>query len=206
MEILGRFGTLLTLVGLVVLAPVAGAQESAPDITSDVRQDGEFISVSAQAELAVPRPLAFAVLTDYERFPEFLPDLTYSRVALRQGTGVVLEQKGTMKFLFFSQPVNIRLAVVESFPMRVVSHSLGGSLRHFTGRYDLLETAGGVRINYSARFIPAFVLPEFLGTFIVRSVFVKNFAVMLQEMQRRDALKRPRTGAPSAGMPATAVN
>jgi hypothetical protein len=181
----------------MLLANAASAQEGSPDISSDVRQEGDFISVTASAELSVTRKLAFAVLTDYDRFTEFIPDLDSSRVALRQGSGIILEQKGTMRFLFFSQPVDVMLAVIESFPDRIVSRALGGNLRGFSGKYELQETPGGTRIVYSARFIPAFVLPEFLGTFIVRSVFVKNFAVMLKEMQRRQTAGGARAG-PSA--------
>ena len=173
---------------LIAAPPMtARAQAPAPDISSDVSQDGDFISVTASAELAVPQALAFQVLTDYERYPEFIPDIDHSKVLLRQGTGLVLEQRGTMKFLFFSQPIDIQLAVVESAPNRVVSRVLGGNLRGFSGRYELQPVAGGVRITYSSRFIPAFVLPELLGTLIVRNVFVKGFEAILREMQRRHA-------------------
>ena len=190
------------LAALMLLAPAARAQERAPDIVSEVRQEGDFIRVSASAEVAVPRALAFSVLTDYEHFPEFIPDLEHSRIALRQGTGLILEQRGMMKFLFFSQPIDVRLAIIESAPERVVSHSLAGTLRGFSGRYELHEVPGGVRIDYSARFIPAFVLPEFLGTFIVRNVFVKHFAATLKEMQRRRAAAPPER--PAAAAAATA--
>lgn len=177
--------------GFVAVQPMpAQSQESLPDISSDVLQDGDFVSVTATAELAVPQALAFQVLTDYERYPEFIPDIEYSKVLLRQGTGLVLEQRGTMKFLFFSQPIDVRLAVVETAPNRVISRSLGGNLRGFSGRYELQPVAGGVRITYSSRFIPAFVLPELLGTFIVRNVFVKAFEATLREMLRR----HPRPG------------
>ncbi len=195
-----RFSTfalgLMLACGAAMAVP-AYAQDRAPDIVSEVLQDGDFISVTANAELALPQALAFQVLTDYERYPEFIPDIEHSKVLLRQGTGLVLEQRGTMRFLFFSQPIDVRLAVVESAPHRVVSRSLGGNLRGFSGRYEVQPAAGGVRITYSARFIPAFVLPEALGTFIVRNVFVRAFEATLREMQRRHA---------TAGEPARPVS
>ena len=191
----------LSLAGAAAVPHAARAQERTPEVTSEVTQEGDFISVTAIAEVALPRALAYAVLTDYEHYPDFIPELHHSRVLLRQGTGLVLEQRGIMKFLFFSQPIDLQLAVVESAPNRVISRALGGNLRGFSGRYELQVVGSGVRISYSARFIPSFVLPEVLGTFIVRNVFVRAFEATLEEMQRRHA-KAGGVPVPSARAPA----
>jgi carbon monoxide dehydrogenase subunit G len=176
--------------GMVLVGPHASAQERPSEVMSEVSREGEHFVVSASAEVAVPRAIAWAVLTDYERYPEFVPEIDAVRVLSRNGNGMVLQQKGRMSFMFFSHPVDVTLAVVETPRQQVVSRSLAGNLRDFSGRYALAETAGGVRLSYSARFVPEFELPPLLGSVIVRSVLERNLAALLHEMRRRQAQVR----------------
>jgi len=195
---------LLVLIGLMLPDPVARAQGDATTephelkIAMVVRREGEYFSVNAIAELRVTRAQAWAVLTDYEHYADFVPEIDSSRVVSRTGNSLVLDQKGRMSFLFFSQPVDVRLAVVETPPALVASRALSGNLRDFSGRYVIAETAGGVRIEHSARFLPEFEMPPLLGPIVVRSVLERNFTALLQEMQRRAALRLPARAVPPA--------
>ena len=195
----------IALAGLLVPAVGALAQERASDppdearVASEVSREGEFFLVRVRADIAVTRALAWAVLTDYERYSEFIPEVDSSRIVSRAGNGVVLDQKGRMSFLFFSQPVDVRLAVVETPPSQVASRVLSGNLREFSGRYVISETSGGVRIEHSARFVPEFDLPPLLGPIVVRTVLERNFTSLLQEMQRRAALRTPAGAASTPG-------
>lgn len=175
-----------------------------PQVATTVRRDGEFFSVTASAVVPVPRSVAWGVLTDYDRYPEFAPDIDHSRVVSRTANGLVVDQKGRMTFLFFSQPVDARLAVIESPPSLVSTRALAGNLRDFTGRYRLTEVAGGVRVDYDARFVPEFDLSPLLGPAVVRSVLERTFTAVLKEMLRR----APPAAAPLAPLapsaPATA--
>lgn len=195
----------ITLAGLLLPASGAFAQERPADpadearIASEVSREGEVFLVRVRADIAVSRALAWAVLTDYERYSEFIPEIDSSRIVSRAGSGVVLDQKGRMSFLFFSQPVDVRLAVVETPPAQVASRALAGNLREFSGRYVITETPGGVRIEHNARFVPEFDLPPLLGPIIVRSVLERNFTAVLREMQRRAALGAPAGVASTPG-------
>lgn len=197
------FCGLLAVVGLVHEAIAQAPERTAdaapePQVTTTVRRDGEFFLVTASAMLPVRRSVAWEVLTDYDRYSEFAPDIDYSRVVSRSANGVIVEQKGRMTFLFFSQPVEARLAVIESPPSLVSTRALAGNLRDFTGHYRLAEVAGGVRVDYDARFVPEFDLPPLLGPAVVRSVLERTFTAVLKEMLRRASPAAPPAATPAA--------
>src|SRR3712207_9021681 len=48
-------------------------------------------------------PILWKILTNYERHPEFVPDLKRTRVLSRTGNRAVLEQSGQARFLFFKR-------------------------------------------------------------------------------------------------------
>lgn len=195
-----RFLAALRVVGvfLCCLSSAALAQGTIRELASEATQDGEFITVTATAEIEVPRAVAFAVLTDWENYPKFIPDIEHSKVLHREGNGLILEQRGTMRFLFFTQPITLQLAIVESPRERVISRALSGNLRGFSGRYEIRSLpSGALRITQTARFIPSFSLPEAIGTYIVKSVFTKSFEAGLEEMLRRHASAAPKA-APKA--------
>jgi hypothetical protein len=184
------FCGLLAVVGLAheawAQAPDRPADASTePQVTTTVRRDGEFFSVTASAVLPIRRSVAWEVLTDYDHYADFAPDIDLSRVLSRSVNGIIVEQKGRMTFLFFSQPVEARLAVIESPPSLVSTRSLSGNLRDFNGHYRLTEVAGGVRVDYDARFVPEFDLPPLLGPAVVRHVLERTFSAVLKEMLRR---------------------
>lgn len=181
-----------------VLAVVIPFPAVAQDITAEVTAQGEFINVRASVELPVSRALAWSVLTDYDRLAQFIPDMEYSRVVSRGPDGLVVAQKGRYGVLFFARDIEVQLAVIESPPHTVVSRFIAGNVRDMSGRYDLSETATGMRLVYQGRLLPAEDLPPLIGLAMVRYALERHFAAMVREIERRDALERPRAGQRAA--------
>ncbi len=71
---------------------------------------------------------AWRVLTDYDRYVEFIPDLRVSRVVARRGSTVTVEQSGDAVWLF-TWPLEITFEIDESPPSRLQSRAVAGSLR-----------------------------------------------------------------------------
>jgi hypothetical protein len=166
-----------------------GANGARPDegINFEAVWEGEFVAISATADLPVKAATVWNVLTDYDRFVEFIPDMVSSRVVLRRGDGMVVEQRGEFGFLFFRQPVHLVLDVVLDPPRRMLARSIAGDLRDMTSTFEISETLQSVRLAYQARFLPAIPLPPFIGLAIVRHQMEKQFAAMVGEMLRRGA-------------------
>ncbi|MGC2519351.1 MAG: SRPBCC family protein [Burkholderiales bacterium] len=183
--------TILLLAGALCAPAAAPAQQ----ISIETSGHGDLVTVTASAELRVDARTAWNVISDYDHLAEFIPDMRSSRVVLRNGDGLIVEQKGEFGFLFFRQPVEVKLAVVEYPPQRIVARAVGGNLREMEGRYELENLPSGVRLSYFGRLVPEFSLPPIIGRMVVRSVLAKQFTAMVKEILRRDAL------APGAPQP-----
>jgi carbon monoxide dehydrogenase subunit G len=184
----GAAGGFLFLVILAVSA--AHAQVVRTEISFSAAREGEFIIAEARVDLPVAPATAWAVLTDYENFPRFISGMRESKVVARHPAGMVVEQKGSFGFLFFSQEIEVSMLVSEFPPNVIASRSNGGSFRDALGRYELQPLEEGVRLSYAGRLLPEFSLPPLIGMSIVRYALERNFTEMIEEILRRDALAR----------------
>jgi ribosome-associated toxin RatA of RatAB toxin-antitoxin module len=175
-------------ISCLLLACVA-AVATAADVSVQATRDGEAVEVDAVAEIAVGVARAWEVLTDYNRFPEFVPDLHESRIVSRQGASVVVEQKGAARFLFLSYPIEVRLAVMEHPRQRIESRAVAGNFRELRSVYTLESREGGVRLRYQGRLVPDFQLPLF-HTYVLKSNVEATFRAMVEEIERD---KKPAT-------------
>ncbi|MGH8640655.1 MAG: SRPBCC family protein [Burkholderiales bacterium] len=168
----------------------ASAAVAAADVTVQATRDGEAVEVKAVAELAVGPARAWEVLTDYNRLSQFVPDLHESRVVSREGAKAVVEQKGVARFLFFTYPIEVRLAVTEYPHQRIESRAVAGNFRELRGVYTLEAREGGVRLRYQGRLVPDFELPLF-HTYVLKSNVEATFRAMVEEIERG---QKPVTG------------
>jgi ribosome-associated toxin RatA of RatAB toxin-antitoxin module len=161
----------------------APATAAAADVTVEATRDGEAVEVEAAAEIAADAARAWQVLTDYNRLPQFVPDLHESRVVSREGAKVVVEQKGVARFLFFTYPIEVRLEVTEYPHRRIESRAVAGNFRELRSTYTLEPREGGVRLRYQGRLVPDFQLPLF-GTWVLRNNVEATFRAMVEEIER----------------------
>lgn len=148
------------------------------------RRDGAF-HVEAVAELRADPRVAWQVLTDYDRYADFIPDLDASRVLARSADGVVVEQRGRAGLLFLRIPLSVRYFVQETPYRSVRSRAIGGDFREMEGAYDIVPAPGGLRLAYTGRLVPGFMLPPLLGTVAVRRSVERQFEAMAREIERR---------------------
>ena len=168
---------------LACLFTVAGA--TAQDVSIETRRRGEALEIEGRVLLVAPIAVAWAVLTDYERLPSFIPGMLASRVVSRDGDTLVLEQAGEFGALLFSMPVEARLAVVETRYRSIASRGLSGSFRSMQGRYDLREVGGAIEFRYSGTIVPDTWLPAFLGDGLVAAHVELQFRALVSEIARR---------------------
>jgi len=77
------------------------------------------VEVTAHAVVRAPAELIWQTLTDYEHLSRFVPGIVSSRVVSRQGTQLIVEQRGGARLWFFSYPIRVVLAsreVANLFP------------------------------------------------------------------------------------------
>jgi ribosome-associated toxin RatA of RatAB toxin-antitoxin module len=176
-------GVLPCLLLLLAGAGHAGTAE----VRLEARREGEAVVVQASAELRAHPEVVWEVLTGYDRYAEFVPDLTSSRTLSRNGLSAVIEQHGVAGIFFYRFPMQVTLAITEE-PLRMVRcQSIAGNFRELSGVYRLESGTQGVRFLYDARLVPDFRLPPLIGLPAVRASVERQFRALVQEIERRTA-------------------
>jgi ribosome-associated toxin RatA of RatAB toxin-antitoxin module len=174
------------LVGLASLPPADAA-----DVRVAAQREGGAVLVEAQAELRAPLDIAWAVVTDYEGYARFVPDLQSSRVLSRDGNRVLVEQRGTAGFFLFRYPLELRFEASEEPLERVSSHLVAGNFKEMSGVYQLAPAEQSIHFSYRGRLVPAFSLPPLIGLPAVRASVERQFGALVREIERRNAQREP---------------
>ena len=131
------------------------------------------------------------MLTDYDHLAEFIPGMRVSRVLARTGNSVLVEQKGEARLLFFSFPIAVRLAIDEFPHQQINSRAVAGDFREMVGAYYLEAGDRRIRLRYSGRMTPDFLVPPLIGTFVLRTHVERQFSALVDEIVRRHHALRP---------------
>lgn len=178
---------MIVAVVLALLLTVVATQPAAfaATISVDSEQRGGAIHIHASAVLNADTATAWQVLTDYDRYPEFIPDLRTSRVVARRGANVTVEQSGDAALWLFRWPLDITFEINELPPNGLRSRAVAGSLRALASRYTLSAVASGVRLEYEGDIAPGF---EFFGDIeqiAVRQNVARQFQALADEIERK---------------------
>jgi len=182
---------------LPLLLLIVAVSAPAADIVVRASRSGDVLQVEASAELEGSLENAWQVLTDYGRLAEFVPDLQVSRVISRDHNTVVVEQKGEARLLFFSYPIDVRLAITEKPREQVVSRAVAGNFREMQSTYALEARQGRVFLRYSGRLEPDFYVPPLIGTYLLRTNVESMFRALVDEIERQ---QKPVTGNPQGNV------
>jgi len=180
---------ILSLALLLVL-PLAAPQARAEEISVETQRREGALEVVCRALIEAPAELVWQTLTDYNRLAEFIPGMTKSRVLSRSGAVAVVEQLGAARFLFISIPIEVTIASTERPPHLIEAKMLKGNLKRLEGAYRIEPLADGrVRLGWSG-LIEAESAPPLIGDLLMRSAIEDQFRGMVQEIERREALRR----------------
>jgi hypothetical protein len=173
----------LTIAWLLALATA----QSAVGATVALRAEriGDAVDIHASALLDADRTTAWRVLTDYNRYPEFVPDLHSSHVVARRAATVTVEQSGDAVLWLFKWPIEVTFEIQETAPDHLRSHAVAGTLRALTSSYALTKEAAGTRLDYVGRVAPGFpLLGPFERTAVERNV-TRQFQALADEIERQ---------------------
>lgn len=150
-----------------------------------VKVDGNDAILRVVAEIGadVDRDTAWSVLTDYNRWSQFVPDLLVSRVISRPGEPLRLEQRGRIPVLP-NLPLVMILAVEETPPSVIRLQRTAGNVRNLVGEWHI-QGKGPVRLVYRAVVEAGFPVPPELSMDIFRAEAKTRLEAMAREMTRR---------------------
>jgi carbon monoxide dehydrogenase subunit G len=159
---------------------------AAATIVVESERDGEAVNIRAKADLKADVATAWRVLTDYDRYVEFIPDLRLSRVVARHGSTVTVEQSGDAVWLF-NWPLDITFEINETPPSRLQSRAVAGSLRVLLSSYWLTAVNSGTRLDYSGHVEPGFALFGKIEQAAVERNVARQFQALADEIERQGA-------------------
>ena len=168
---------LLTMVAALAETVVFASTADAPRI--EVTERGGVYRVNASFTVAAPRASVAAVLTDYERIPDFMPDVTSSQILSRTEGGLVVEQEAIAKFMMFSKRVHLVLEVDEDGHTIRFRDRCGKSFKTYEGAWILSETNGVTRVTYQLAAHPSFEVPGF----VLKRLLKRDAAAMIDRLR-----------------------
>jgi hypothetical protein len=175
---------------LIAVGPLRLSAATTVDAPVTVRKEQGVYRVSASFEARPGAAVARAVLTDYEQIPRFMPDVRSSRVVRRDAGQVVVEQEAVARVLFFSKHVHLRLHVQEGATTIAFKDACGRSFARYEGTWTLRDVGGRTVVDYALTAQPAFDVPEFLLTRLLRRDAARLIANLQAEMAARDTTAR----------------
>ena len=178
-------------IAVAMMLVLAGSQPAAAAIvTINTRLQGATIDIHASALLKADAATAWRVLTDYDRYAEFIPDLQVSRVVARDGAKITVEQSGDAALWLFKMPIHVTFEVNEMPPHSLQSRTVAGSVRVLASSYALAPIAAGVRLDYAGQIVPGFELVGRIEQMVVERNAARQFQALADEIARRSTTPR----------------
>ncbi len=178
---------LLLLAGAAAVAalgtPALLMAEDAPGAGISVREERGVYTVRATFEVSQPAEIAFAVLTDYEAIPRFMPNISSSVVRERAGARAVVEQEAVSRLMMFSKRVHLVLDIEEGANSLTFADRCRRSFARYEGAWHVIEENGRTLITYELTAQPTFDVPEF----VLRRVLKRDSAEMIERLKREIA-------------------
>jgi ribosome-associated toxin RatA of RatAB toxin-antitoxin module len=165
---------------------LAGGDDPVVRVTD---RDGGY-QVSTSFTVHHQADLVRAVLTDYARIPDFMPDVKVSRVRERSADRVVVEQEAVAKLLFFSRRIHLVLEILES-PGRIEFRDIcGKSFVSYLGSWRIEPNGASTKVTYELSARPTAEVPGM----IVRRLFSRDVEKTIEQLRREMAARSARTG------------
>src|SRR5918995_1022971 len=148
---------LLTMVAALAATIVFASPAGAPQIS--VVETAGVYRVTASFTVAAPPVTVATVLTDYERIPQFMPDVKTSQVRSRTDAGLVVDVN--------DDGVSIRFR-----------DRCGQSFAIYEGAWRLTSVGANTTVLYELSAKPTFEVPAF----VLKRLFRRDAAAMIERL------------------------
>ena len=129
---------------------------------------------------------AWEVITDYNDFKNFLPNVIDSKVVNKEGNTTVFEQTSEVDLFLFKEQFTVRIAAVASQPQKVNFEIVEGDLKQLQGTWEVSVTdSQQILVTHTVAVEPASNTekPFFYG--IYESSLEKTLNAIAQEITKR---------------------
>ncbi len=86
---------------------------------------------------------AWEVLTDYDNFDRFLPNIVSSKIIEEQGDRIIFEQVNVVDLWLFKQEFKVQIEAIKNKPTQVDFKIVDGDLKKLVGKWKIAEISTG---------------------------------------------------------------
>jgi Polyketide cyclase / dehydrase and lipid transport len=147
------------------------------------------VDIVAYVDVPADVPAAWAVLTDYNKLAEFVPDMDTSRIVSKPGEAIKVYQRGKKSWLLIDMPLELVFNMHETPPSSIRFSLVSGNIGDMYGEWRLYAFGQGVRIKYVAHMKPGLFSPRVPGDSLLIESDIENMMQAIgQEILRRKQL------------------
>jgi ribosome-associated toxin RatA of RatAB toxin-antitoxin module len=166
-------------------AIVAATLSAGGGVDVRVQEEKGTYRVTAAFEVKQSSATAYAVLTDYEQVPRFMPDVRTSVVRERTPERILLAQEAVAKLMFFSRKVELLLEVQETTDTITFKDTSGKSFTTYEGSWTLSAREDRTLIGYTLTAKPTFSVPKFILAKLLKRDAGRMIEGLRAEMAKR---------------------
>lgn len=178
---------------LLLIRPALATAQTDPDSQISIRENDGVYTIAARFTISQSAAAARAVLTDYQQLPRFMPDLRASKVLERHDNHVVVEQEARPHLLMFSKDVHLVLDVREEPGKIQFRDRCGRNFTSYEGEWTIAEQHGRTIVSYGLRVQPAFDVPGFVLTRLLKRDAARMIERLKEEIATRLMKSAPDT-------------
>ena len=130
--------------------------------------------------------IAWQVLTDYNNFQDFLPNISSSQVIEEQGNCKIFEQVSQVDLWLLQEEFTVQIAATENQPEKIDFQIVKGDLKYLKGTWQLEKiTANQILVTHTVKVEPLSNTEKFFFYGIYESSLEKTLNAITQEITKR---------------------
>lgn len=181
----------LSMTALLVGPCQAQTASSAQDIEVSAKKVSDMVVIDVSFVVQATPKETWDVLVDYDRMPQFLPNLQSSKIVSRTPTQLKVAQKGGVSH----GPISLTFDVVREVELKpyteILSRVVSGNLKKVDGTTRLTPAGEGTKVTFHSESIPNVWVPPGIGPAMIESETRDQFNDMRNEiLKRKDANKK----------------
>jgi ribosome-associated toxin RatA of RatAB toxin-antitoxin module len=162
-----------------------------PQIASSTEQvivSGDRGNYTAKVVVNAPVGKTWQVLTDYDNFEKFLPNVISSKLLQTNGNRKVFEQVSVISTILFTKKAKVRIAVTETYPKQISFRAVSGDVKSLQGVWKIKPVSGSkVVIMHQVTVNPGSTSNRDLFFEIYKNSLADSLAAIKQEIEQRSA-------------------
>jgi ribosome-associated toxin RatA of RatAB toxin-antitoxin module len=180
--------SLLIATVAMLASPVKAASTVDINVTRNHLSGQSYFDIRANGFAHATPDRVWQILTDYERQPDYVPNLLRARILSRIGAEVLLQQEGRSGFFVFHHAIRLLVRVTETPPTSIDVALVSGDMKRYSARWSIspAEQAGirGTRLEYTGAIEPDFFIPPLVGNAIVQADIRKMLEAVITELEK----------------------